>query len=92
MAASGLDHPGVLLTGVGTRLLDQVLSTRYPADRFAEALRGLTVVARGSKPMAVLRELNVPWGEAPALQCASPALCACAHRLRTFQRKPLESR
>src|SRR3989454_2680558 len=50
----------VLLTGVGTRLLDQVLATRYPAGRFAEALRGLTVVARGPKPMAVLREMNVP--------------------------------
>ena len=50
----------VLLTGVGTRLLDQLLATRYPAGRFAEALRGLTVVARGPKPMAVLREMNVP--------------------------------
>jgi len=50
----------VLLTGVGTRLLDQVLTTRYPAGRFAEALRGVTVVARGPKPMAVLREWNVP--------------------------------
>src|SRR5439155_23544655 len=50
----------VLLTGVGTRLLDQVLRTRYPAGRFAEALRGVTVVARGPKPMAALREMNVP--------------------------------
>jgi uroporphyrinogen-III synthase len=50
----------VLLTGVGTRLLDEVLMTRYPPGRFAEALRGVTVVARGPKPMAVLREWNVP--------------------------------
>ncbi len=57
--AGGFDMV-VLLTGVGTRLLDQVLATRYPAGRFAEALRGLTVVARGPKPMAVLREMNVP--------------------------------
>jgi uroporphyrinogen-III synthase len=49
----------VLLTGVGTRLLDRALATRYPPGRFAEALRGLTVVARGSKPVAVLREMNV---------------------------------
>jgi uroporphyrinogen-III synthase len=49
----------VLLTGVGTRLLDQVLATRYPPGRFAEALRGLTVVARGPKPLAVLRAMNV---------------------------------
>lgn len=50
----------ILLTGVGTRLLAQVIETRYAAGSFAEALRGLTVVARGSKPMAVLREWNVP--------------------------------
>jgi uroporphyrinogen-III synthase len=50
----------ILLTGVGTRLLNQTIETRYPAGAFAEALRGLTVVARGSKPMAVLREWNVP--------------------------------
>ena len=57
--AGGFDMV-VLLTGVGTRLLDQALETRYPAGRFAEALRRLTVVARGPKPMAVLREMSVP--------------------------------
>jgi len=50
----------ILLTGVGTRLLNQALATRYPAERFAEALRRLTVVARGPKPAAVLRGLDVP--------------------------------
>ena len=50
----------ILLTGVGTRLLDNVLSTRFPAENFKSALRGLTVVVRGSKPMAVLREWNIP--------------------------------
>ncbi len=50
----------ILLTGVGTRLLNDVLSTRYPVDSFKNALRGLTVVARGSKPMAVLREWGIP--------------------------------
>jgi len=49
----------VLLTGVGTRLLDKVLAARYPAGRFAEALRQMTVVARGPKPVAALREMNV---------------------------------
>jgi len=57
--AGGFDMV-VLLTGVGTRLLDQVLTTRFPPGRFAEALRTLTVVARGPKPMAVLRDWNVP--------------------------------
>ena len=50
----------ILLTGVGTRALNKLLATRYPPDRFAEALRRLTVVARGPKPAAALRELNVP--------------------------------
>jgi len=50
----------ILLTGVGTRLLNRVLETRYPAGAFAEALRRCTVVARGPKPVAVLREWNVP--------------------------------
>ncbi len=51
----------ILLTGVGTRILNQTLATRYPPERFAEALRRLTVVPRGPKPIAVLRELNVPF-------------------------------
>jgi uroporphyrinogen-III synthase len=50
----------ILLTGVGTRLLNDVLSTRYPEDQFKSALRKLAVVVRGSKPMAVLREWGIP--------------------------------
>lgn len=50
----------IFLTGVGTRALNKVLASRYPEDRFAEALRKVTVVARGPKPMAVLREMKVP--------------------------------
>jgi uroporphyrinogen-III synthase len=50
----------ILLTGVGSRLLNQILETRYPPGAFAEALRQLTVVVRGSKPAAVMREWNVP--------------------------------
>jgi uroporphyrinogen-III synthase len=50
----------ILLTGVGTRALDKVLASRYPPAAFAEALRKITVVARGPKPSAVLREMQVP--------------------------------
>src|SRR5215472_13341492 len=50
----------VFLTGIGTRALAKVLATRYPAERFTEALRGLTTVVRGPKPAAALREMNVP--------------------------------
>jgi uroporphyrinogen-III synthase len=50
----------IFLTGVGTRLLRRVLATREPEERFVDALRQLTVVARGPKPVAVLREWQVP--------------------------------
>ena len=50
----------IFLTGVGSRLLSQVIETRWPAPAFADALRRVTVVVRGSKPMAVMREWNVP--------------------------------
>jgi uroporphyrinogen-III synthase len=50
----------ILLTGVGTRTLDKVLASRYPPQAFAQALRKITVVARGPKPLAVLREMQVP--------------------------------
>jgi len=50
----------IFLTGVGARLLSRVLATREPTARLVEALRGLTVVARGPKPIAVMREWAVP--------------------------------
>jgi uroporphyrinogen-III synthase len=50
----------ILLTGVGTRLLAKVIETRWPPGSFADALRKTTVVARGSKPITVLREWGVP--------------------------------
>ena len=50
----------ILLTGVGSRLLNQILETRYPPGSFLDALRKLAVVVRGSKPAAVMREWNVP--------------------------------
>ncbi len=50
----------ILLTGVGTRLLGKVLETRWPLEQFQNALRNVDVVARGSKPLAVLREWQVP--------------------------------
>lgn len=50
----------IFLTGVGTRALDKVLVSRFGEGKFAEALRKITVVARGPKPAAALRELQVP--------------------------------
>lgn len=58
----------VLLTGVGTRQLNRLLSARYGGAAFADGLRSVTVVARGPKPAAVLREM----GLAPTLVAPEP--------------------
>ena len=50
----------IFLTGVGARALAKVVATIYPVEEFAAALRRLTVVARGPKPVAALKEMNVP--------------------------------
>ena len=59
LAANGFDMV-IFLTGVGTRALARVVETIYPLEQFAEALRKVTVVARGPKPVAALKELGVP--------------------------------
>jgi uroporphyrinogen-III synthase len=50
----------IFLTGVGARLLQRVLSEREPAENLPTALRHLSVVVRGPKPSAVMREWQVP--------------------------------
>jgi uroporphyrinogen decarboxylase len=50
----------IFMTGVGTRRLFELLETRYDRGKIVQALAGLTVVARGPKPTAVLREFGVP--------------------------------
>ena len=57
----------VLLTGVGARaLLDIVQRARGSRKKFVDALAETMVVVRGPKPLAVMRELQVPvWLTAP---------------------------
>ena len=50
----------IFLTGVGTRALARVVETIHPLELYLAALRMIGVVARGPKPVAVLREWNVP--------------------------------
>jgi uroporphyrinogen-III synthase len=50
----------VFLTGVGARALSNVMEGVHPAEKFFEALRRVSVIARGPKPVAVLREWRVP--------------------------------
>lgn len=71
----------ILMTGVGTRYLDRVIATRYPAGSFAEALRKLAVVVRGPKPAAVMREWQVPIAvQAPEPNTWREILAATAER------------
>lgn len=56
----------VFLTGVGTRALMKVVESVCTREVFAAALARTKVAARGPKPTAVLRELQVPvWVLAP---------------------------
>src|SRR6266849_4954059 len=58
----------MLLTGVGTRMLLAALATRWPKDEVLKALGRLTLVCRGPKPIAALKEV----GLAPALAVPEP--------------------
>jgi uroporphyrinogen-III synthase len=49
----------VLMTGTGLSFLGDILAERYPRERFAGALGRTTIVSRGPKPAAVLREMGV---------------------------------
>jgi uroporphyrinogen-III synthase len=51
-------HAVVFLTGVGARALLDVITTRHERSRVLAALDGCTIMVRGPKPAAVLRE----WG------------------------------
>ena len=50
----------IFLTGVGARALNQVIASRHGEGYLQAALRQVTIVARGPKPIAVLREWGVP--------------------------------
>lgn len=56
----------IFLTGVGARALLTVIETRQSRDAFIAALSHTKVIVRGPKPMAVMREWQVPvWLAAP---------------------------
>jgi uroporphyrinogen-III synthase len=58
----------IFLTGVGARALSQALESVHPKEEFLEALRKVSVIARGPKPVTVLRE----WKVAIALVAPEP--------------------
>src|SRR5688572_15740324 len=58
----------ILLTGVGTKTMVEVLLTRNDLDRIKSALARTTLVVRGPKPKAVLRE----FGLTPTIEVPEP--------------------
>jgi len=67
LIAGGLDGV-ILLTGVGTRLLWQTLLTRFAEADLRAALSRISLIVRGPKPSAVIREL----GFVPNVQVPEP--------------------
>ena len=56
----------IFLTGVGARALLAAVEHRHPRDAFVAALSRTRVAVRGPKPLAVMREWQVPvWIVAP---------------------------
>jgi len=49
----------ICMTGVGLSFLRDVISSHLPVERLAAALRRVTIVSRGPKPLPILREMNV---------------------------------
>jgi uroporphyrinogen-III synthase len=49
----------IFLTGVGARTLIDAVSTVYPREEFARALKSAKLVARGPKPVAALKEIGL---------------------------------
>ena len=58
----------ILLTGVGTKTMVDVLQTRHDLDQIKSALSRATLVVRGPKPKAVLRD----FGLAPTIEVPEP--------------------
>lgn len=58
LMAGGVDLL-ILLTGVGTRTLADVWKTRFTLDAIRQALTKTTLVCRGPKPIAALKELGL---------------------------------
>lgn len=57
LLADGLDVL-VLLTGVGTTTLFEILHSRHSKDTIANALKDTVLIARGPKPVAALKSLG----------------------------------
>ncbi len=49
----------ILMTGVGTRILTDIITKAYKKDDYINALKNIKILARGPKPVSALRELGI---------------------------------
>ena len=90
----------IFLTGTGTRMLASAVETVRPAPAFADALNRTTVLARGPKPFAALRQLGVvgvrqvarphTWREILTLIDAEVPVRDCAVAVQEYGEPPEE--
>jgi uroporphyrinogen-III synthase len=72
----------VFLTGAGAKALLKVIEGKQSREDFLQALRSVKVAARGPKPLAVLREWNVP------VAVVTPEPCTWRELLRGLDEIP----
>jgi uroporphyrinogen-III synthase len=78
----------ILLTGVGTRFMLEMLDTRWPREQTVAALARTITVVRGPKPAAVLRELGLK----PTLAVPEPNTWKDVIRALDGMERPLTGR
>jgi uroporphyrinogen-III synthase len=61
----------IFMTGVGAKALLTAVETRFPKDEFFRWMDGVTVIVRGPKSVAVLRE----WGVRIDHRAPEPETC-----------------
>ena len=71
----------IFLTGVGARALLKVVEEDQRGEAFVQALRRVKVVARGPKPLAVLREWDVPVKLTAPEPCTWRQLVTCLEEM-----------
>ncbi len=49
----------ILMTGVGTKALNEILRSQFSQERIVAALKMVQLIARGPKPVAALKELGL---------------------------------
>jgi uroporphyrinogen-III synthase len=81
-------HVLILLTGVGTQTLFDAACTAVPRDELVAALNELTIVVRGPKPVAVLRD----WGVHVDLRAPEPNTWHEVMEVLEVARVPLKGR